>query len=39
VNRLARLVLLACLAAVAAPSAAFGAARMFVSFYDDAAFR
>jgi hypothetical protein len=38
-NRLVRLVLLACLAAVAAPSAAFGAARMFVGFYDDAAFR
>ena len=38
-NRLARLVLLACLAAVAAPSVAFGAARMFVGFYDDAAFR
>ena len=38
-NRLVRLVLLACLAAVAAPSTAFGAARMFVGFYDDAAFR
>jgi hypothetical protein len=39
VNRLVRFLLLACLAAVAAPSAAFGAARMFVGFYDDAAFR
>jgi hypothetical protein len=34
-----RLVLLACLAAVAAPSAGFAASRMFVGFYDDAAFR
>ena len=38
-NRLVRLVLLACLAAVVVPSSAFGAARMFVGFYDDAAFR
>lgn len=38
-KRLVRLVLLACLAAVAAPSIAFGASRMFVGFYDDAAFR
>jgi hypothetical protein len=39
VNRLVRFLLLVCLAAVAAPSSAFGAARMFVGFYDDAAFR
>jgi hypothetical protein len=39
VNRLFRFVLLACLAAVVLPSVAFGAARMFVGFYDDAAFR
>ena len=38
-NRLLRIVLLVCLAAVAVPSAAFGAARMYVGFYDDAAFR
>jgi Glycosyl hydrolase catalytic core len=39
VNRLVRIVLLLCLVAVAAPSAAFAAARMYVGFYDDAAFR
>jgi Glycosyl hydrolase catalytic core len=39
VNRLVRIVLLLCLVAVAAPSAAFAAPRMFVGFYDDAAFR
>ncbi|TMK92640.1 MAG: hypothetical protein E6G42_07350 [Actinobacteria bacterium] len=38
-NRLVRLVLFACLAAVVMPSVAFGAARMYVGFYDDAAFR
>jgi glycosyl hydrolase family 39 (putative alpha-L-iduronidase) len=39
VNRLLRLVLLACLAAVVAPSTGLAASRMFVGFYDDAAFR
>jgi glycosyl hydrolase family 39 (putative alpha-L-iduronidase) len=39
VHRLFRLLLLACLAAVAAPSVAFAAPRMFVGYYDDAAFR
>lgn len=38
-NRLVRFSLLACLAAVVVPSTAFGASRMFVGFYDDAAFR
>jgi Glycosyl hydrolases family 39 len=39
VNRLVRLVLLACLAAVAVPSAALGAQRMYIGFFDDASFR
>ena len=38
-NRLLRIVLLLCLVAVAVPSTAFSAARMYVGFYDDAAFR
>ena len=38
-NRLVRLVLLACLAAVAVPSVAGAATRMYVGFFDDASFR